>query len=278
MLPSMSAPLPTRAQSAEQVMAFYDAHRTTRRYVTAQDGSPLPLPADHLEAILHAAQRAPTDATAQLYSLVRLVNPAVRAEVAALTTNAHIATASEAFVVCADVRRVERVLEVRGQTPGHWPAIAVHFGIGDAVMAGTNLLTAAEMLGYQGCWIGGVMNGLEGIIDLLALPPGVLPFAALTIGKSAEDTPYRPRVPRPLVIHTDTYHPGTDEEIRAAVEVMNPIAARGDQPGDWARLLRSYFAVGGSMEGREPRLVAALQRQGLWAGEGEATPPLQSVT
>lgn len=278
MLPGMSAPLPTRAQSAEQVMAFYDAHRTTRRYVTAQDGSPLPLPADHLEAILHAAQRAPTDATAQLYSLVRLVNPAVRAEVAALTTNAHIATASEAFVVCADVRRVERVLEVRGQTPGHWPAIAVHFGIGDAVMAGTNLLTAAEMLGYQGCWIGGVMNGLEGIIDLLALPPGVLPFAALTIGKSAEDTPYRPRVPRPLVIHTDTYHPGTDEEIRAAVEVMNPIAARGDQPGDWARLLRSYFAVGGSMEGREPRLVAALKRQGMWAGEGEAAPPLQSVT
>ncbi len=278
MLPGMSVLLPTRTQSAEQVMAFYDAHRTTRKYVTAQDGSPLPLPEDHLEAILHAAQRAPTDATAQLYSLVRLVNPAVRAEVAALTTNAHIATASEAFMVCADVRRVERVLEVGGQTPGHWPAIAVHFGIGDAVMAGTNLLTAAEMLGYQGCWIGGVMNGLEGIIDLLALPPGVLPFAALTIGTSAEDTPYRPRVPRPLVIHTDTYHGGTDGEIRDAVEIMNPIAARGDQPGDWARLLRSYFAVGGSMEQREPRLVAALKRQGLWAGEADAPHPFQSVT
>lgn len=278
MLPGMSAPLPTRTQSAEQVMAFYDAHRTTRRYVTAPDGTPLPLPADHLEAVLHAAQRAPTDATAQLYSLIRLVRPDVRAGVAALTTNAHIATASEAFVVCADVRRVRRVLEVGGQTPGHWPAIAVHFGLGDAVMAGTNLLTAAEMLGYQGCWIGGVMNGLDGIIDLLALPPGVLPFAALTIGTSAEDTPYRPRVPRPLVIHTDTYHAGTDEEIRNAVEVMNPIAARGDQPGDWVRLLRSYFAVGGSMEGREPRLVAALQRQGMWAGEGEAAPPLQSAT
>lgn len=265
-LPGMPEPLPTRAQSAEDVIAFYDAHRTTRNYVTAEDGSPLPLPADHLEAILHAAQRAPTDATAQLYSLVRLTRREVRDQMIALTTNAHIATASEAFVVCADVRRVQRVLEVTGRKSGHWPAIAVHFGIGDAVMAGTNLLTAAEMLGYQGCWIGGVMNGLDGMIDLLELPPGVLPFAALTIGESAEEAPQRPRVPRPLVIHTDTYHSGTDEEIRDAVEIMNPIAARNGKPGDWAKLLGAYFAVGGSMEDREPRLEAALKRQGMWAG------------
>ncbi|GGM08524.1 nitroreductase family protein [Deinococcus aerophilus] len=263
----MPSTLPTRAQSAEQVTAFYDAHRTVRKYVTAEDGSPLPLPADHLQTILHAAQRAPTDATAQLYSLIRLWRPEVRAEVAALTTNAHIVTASEAFVVCADVRRVSRVLEVAGHTPGHWPAIAVHFGIGDAVMAGTNLLTAAEMLGYQGCWIGGVMNGLDGLIDLLKLPQGVLPFAALTIGQPAEQPPHRPRVPRPLVIHTDTYHDATPEELREATEIMNPIAARAGQPADWARLMRSYFAQDGSMEAREPRLVAALKRQGLWAGE-----------
>lgn len=256
----------TKTYTPAEVTAFYDAHRTVRQYRTHADGSPLPLPADHLEAILHAAQRAPTDATAQLYSLIRITRPEGRARLAELTTNAHIATASEAFVVCADVRRVERVLEVSGRQAGQWPAIAVHFGIGDAVMAGTNLLTAAEMLGYQGCWIGGVLNGLQGIITELGLPQGVLPFAALTIGTPAENAPYRPRVPRPLVIHTDTYHDGSDDEIREAVQVMNPIAARGDQPGDWARLLTMYFGQGGGMEAREPGLVAALKRQGLWAG------------
>ncbi|MFD2610698.1 nitroreductase family protein [Deinococcus taklimakanensis] len=260
-------------QTPEQVRAFFDAHRTVRQYVTAPDGAPIPLPEAHLDTILHAAQRAPTDATAQLYSFVRLVDPAVRAQVAALTNNAHVATASEAFVVCADVRRTRRVLEVAGHAPGHWPAIAVHFGIGDAVMAGTNLLTAAEMLGYQGCWIGGVLNGLEGILDLLRLPAGVLPFAALTIGTSAEDAPYRPRVPRPLVIHTDAYTDGTDDDIRAATEHMRPIAARPGKPGDWALLLKMYFGAGGGMEAREPHLVAALKRQGLWAGEGTPAGP-----
>lgn len=253
--------------TAEQVTAFYDAHRTVRQYATQADGSPLPLPGDHLNAMLHAAQRAPTDATAQLYSFIRLVSPEVRGKVAVLTTNGHLSTASVAFVVCADVRRTRKILEANGKTPGHWPAIAVHFGIGDAVLAGQNLLNAAEMLGYQGCWIGGVMNGLLELIDLLKLPPGVLPFAALTIGKSAEDTPYRPRLPRPLVIHTDEYRDGTPEELRHATEIMKPIAARGDKPGDWARLLSAYFGLGGSMEKREPVLVEALKRQGLWAGE-----------
>jgi hypothetical protein len=65
------------------------------------------------------------------------------------------------------------------------------------------------------------------------------------------------------VIHADTYHAGTDDEIREAVEVMNPIAARGGQPGDWARLMNAYFGARGSMAKREPVLRAALDRQAL---------------
>lgn len=251
--------------SPQAVRAFYDHHRTTRQYRTKADGTPLRLPADHLDAILHAAQRAPTDATAQLYSFIHLDHPQVRTQVAELAKNAHIGTASEAFIICADGRRVKKILEASGHQPGQWPAIAVHFGLGDAVMAGTNLLTAAEMLGYQGCWIGGILNNLEGLCELLKLPSGVLPFAALTIGQSTEDTPYRPRLPRHLVIHTDFYRDGTPEELQEAVRIMNPIANRPGRPGQWDLLLKSYFGKGGSMEMREPHLVSVLEKQALLA-------------
>lgn len=248
-----------------EVRAFFDDHRTVRQYQVAADGSPLRLNAEELDVVLHAAQRAPTDATAQLYSFIHLTTPERRQRVAELTNNAHVATASEAFVVCADARRVGRVLEAAGHERGDWPAIGIHFGIGDAVMAGQNLLTAAEMLGYQGCWIGGVLNQLDDLVTLLELPEGVLPFAALTIGRPAENAPLRPRLPRALVVHQNSYRDGTPDELREGIEVMNPIAARGDQPGDWARLLRSYFGKGGGMEKRESDLVAALERQGLRA-------------
>ncbi|GAA4022767.1 nitroreductase family protein [Deinococcus rubellus] len=251
---------PTRQQTPEQVRAFFDAHRTVRQY------QPYAMPAEHLDTILYAAQRAPTDATAQLYSFVRLTGE-TKAKVAELTTNAHIASAAESFVICLDTRRVRKLIEVAGYTPGESPAIDVHFGIGDAVLAGQNMLTAAEMLGYQGCWIGGVMNGLAEIVGLLKLPEMVLPFAALTIGRSAEETPHRPRLPRALVIHENTYQDGTPGELAAATAQMNPIAARPGKDGDWARLLNAYFGVGGSMEKREVALREVLKAQNLWAGE-----------
>lgn len=258
-----------RDQTPAQVRAFFDGHRTVRQYLTQPDGSPIRMSPEELDAVMHAAQRAPTDATAQLYSFIHLASPEIRAQMAHLTTNAHVATASEAFMVCADTRRVKQLLEAAGHTAGTWPAIAVHFGLGDAVMAGTNLLTAAEMLGYQGCWIGGIMNNLIPIAEALKLPADVLPFAALTLGRSAENTPYRPRVPRPMVFHTDHYRDPTPAELQEALAVMNPIAARPNKPGNWANLLRAYFAQDGGMEHREPHLVELLKRQGMWAGEGK---------
>ena len=251
-----------RQQTAEQVREFFAGHRTVRQYRT-EGGQPTPLPQDHLDAVLYAAQRAPTHSTSQLYSVVQLWDPAVRARMAELTGNAHIAAAGAAFVLCADIHRTAQILRLDGVEPGAWPDVANHFAVGDAVMAGQNLLTAAEMLGYQGCWIGGVLNHLAEIVELLELPAGVLPFSALTVGLSDEDTPYRPRLERETVVHQDRYRLPDEAELRRNIEQMNPIAARGGQPGDWARLLKMYWGAGGAMEAREAGLSAVKERQGL---------------
>lgn len=239
------------AYSVDDVRAFFKAHWTVRKY------KPFDLPPDHLDTILFAAQRAPTDATAQMYSFIRLRDPQLRTEIATLTGNAHFATASEAFVVCADVHRLDAILKSAGQELGSIPAIANHFGIGDAVMAGENLLLAAEMLGYRGCWIGGVLNALEKIVEVLHLPHGVLPFAGLTIGVPDEAPVQRPRIPRELVVHVDAYREPSAAEIERAVSEMAPITARGN----WAQTLARYFAKGGTMEAREPHLNSMIEKQ-----------------
>ncbi len=241
---------------------YFSGHRTVRQYRT-ENGQPIPLPGDHLDAILYAAQRAPTHSTSQLYSIVHLQDPQLRAQMAELTGNAHIATAGGAFVLCADMHRIQQILALSDVEPGAWPDVADHFAVGDAVMAGQNLLTAAEMLGYQGCWIGGVLNHLSEIVEVLGLPHGVLPFSALTVGLSDEDTPYRPRLAREAVVHTDRYREIGTEELQQNIEQMNPIASRGGQPGDWARLLKMYWGAGGAMEQREAGLSSVKAQQGL---------------
>jgi FMN reductase (NADPH) len=239
------------AHTTDEVRAFFDAHWTVRKYKKVE------MPPEHLDVILHAAQRAPTDATAQMYSFIRLRDATLRDEIATITGNAHFATASEAFIVCADVHRLERILKSAGQEFGDIPAIANHFGIGDAVMAAENLLLASEMLGYRGCWIGGVLNALEKIIALTELPKGVLPFAGLTIGVPDEEQIHRPRIARELVVHVDRYRTASTDEISQAVSAMASITARGN----WAQTLARYFAKGGTMEQRETVLKAMIEKQ-----------------
>ena len=257
---SESQALPTTAAAplngtltTDQLRAFSDAHRTVRQYL------PDAVPADHLDAMLHAAQRAPTDATAQMYSFIQLSDPALRERVAELTVNPHFATAPLSFVICMDVHRLNLFLEHHGYERGEWPGVAVHFGIGDAVLAGQSMLLAAELLGYQGCWIGGVLTNLEALCELLALPEGVLPFAGLTIGRSAETPAQRPRIARRLVLHQDRYREPEKFELDGMQTDMAGITARGD----WAQTLARYFAKGGGMEVRETGLQIMLSRQGL---------------
>jgi FMN reductase (NADPH) len=234
----------------DSVQKFFRQHWTVRKYKN------MPMPPEHLEIILEAAQRAPTDATAQMYSLIRLTDPVLRQKVAELSTNPHIATASEAFVICGDIHRLERILNENSFELGQFPLTAIHFSIGDAVLAGQNLLIASEMLGYRGCWIGGVISAPEEISALLKLPVGVFPFAALTIGIPDEEPQHRPRLPREQVVHENFYVTPSSAEIQRGVEQMGPITMRGN----WAQTLARYFAKGGSMEAREIKMRNLLDK------------------
>jgi FMN reductase (NADPH) len=233
-------------------LEVFAKHRTVRKY------KPQALETGHLEQLLYCAQHAPTDATAQMYSFIRLTGQ-TKARVAELTKNAHIETAPEAFIICADVHRLQLLLELKGYEFGTWDAVAIHFGIGDAVLAGQTMMHAAECLGYQGCWIGGVLSALEEIIELCELPNGVLPFAGLTIGVPDETPDQRPRIQPELVLHENTYRIPSATELETALERMARITARGD----WAQSLARYFAKGGTMETREITLQKVLEQQGF---------------
>ncbi|MBC7466900.1 MAG: nitroreductase family protein [Bdellovibrio sp.] len=236
--------------SPEQVSTFFKAHWTVRKYKNFK------MPVEHLDVILEAAQRAPTDATAQMYSFVRLTDPVLRKQIADLSTNPHIETASESFIICADVFRLEQILKTYDFEPASIPNIAIHFGIGDAVLAGQSMLIAAEMLGYRGCWIGGLINAPNEISELIQLPEGCFPFAALTIGVPDEEPVHRPRLPRNQVVHENTYRKPSAEELKIGAEQMASITARGN----WAQTLARYFAKGGGMEAREVKMKEFLQK------------------
>lgn len=228
--------------------------RSTRRF------KPLPIPEEDLEKLLFALQRAPTDASAQLYSVIRVQDPGLRDQVARLSGDQeHIRQAAEFFVFLADVHRLERLLAHRGERMARWPKTALHFAILDAGIAASYLAFTAEALGYGVCFIGGVLNEIEALIPLLELPPGVLPVVGLAVGVPDEEGPPRPRLPQRLVVHENRYRPYREEDLEEGFQAMAPYS----RVGDWGRVLRRYFAQGGTMEEREGPYGRAASRQGF---------------
>lgn len=242
-----------RLRSVKDLLELYQTRASVRKF------KPEPLREGDLDKILLAAQRAPTDATAQMYTLVRITDPALRASLAHLTSNAHIATAAEFFLILADVHRLRQMVKYRGGEWGHWPRTAAHFAIGDAVLAGSALATMAEGLGYGICWIGGVLNAIDPISQLCSLPEGVFPVAGLCVGVPDEVPMPRPRLRRELVVHENHYREYGPEELEAAYTDMRPIT----RSGDWYKVLSRYFAAGGTMEHREGPYQAHAAKAGF---------------
>jgi len=223
---------------------------------------PEPLPFKDLETILAAARQAPTDASAQLYTILRVRDPELRQELAHLSGDQQqIIDAAEFFVLLADVHRLDELLRRRGECLGNWPRTAHHFAIVDAAIAGAHLAVAAEALGYGICWIGGLLNRVDEVVELLNLPPGVLPISGLVVGVPAERPDPRPRLPQEMVVHEDRYRPYRPNELEAGYAAMAPFSRKGD----WLPLLKHYFAAGGVMEERDAVYGRAAARQGFVA-------------
>jgi nitroreductase len=227
---------------------------------------PEPLADGMTERLVADAQRAPSDATGQMYSFVRIRDRALRRQVSELSGDQrHIVEAPEFLIVCADIRRLTRVLEHRDQVPGRFPATGLHFATVDATLAAQRLVDAAEAVGLGTVCIGGILTGIEALVELLALPAGVMPLFGVCIGWPGEEPVERPRVAMASVLHADRYR---DQDAEAIERDLNAMAST-TRSGDWARVLARYFGAGGIMEQREAGLRRTLEHQGFaWTREG----------
>ena len=235
-------------------LSVLEDHRTVREFL------PDPIPGEDLERMLHLAQRASTDATAQLYSFVRITDRRLRQRIADLAGGQrHVLEAPEFLVVCADVHRLERLLAFRGVEIATIPHLAFLFGTVDAALAAQNLAVAAETMGYGIAFIGGIQNRPDELVDLLRLPRGVYPLVGLCIGKPARRPERRPRLPLSAVLHENVYRDYVEETLEIMYNAMAPVSPTGD----WLSILRRYFGRGGRMASREDVVARTLARQGF---------------
>ncbi len=230
-----------------------EGHVSIRKFKKAK------IPDEHLELILRAGQRAPTDAALHLWTAIRVVDPNVRREISEAINQPHVFEASEFFVFLADLYRLEKLLQHKGEYLGRVDFALLLFAAVDAGIAAENMALAAESLGYGICFIGAVMNAPDLIIELLQLPKKTFPLFGLVIGVPEEVPERRPRIPVEYLVHSDRYHDYTSAVLDRIYEVMNPITRRRN----YLRLIKKYAGKDGYFEMRNNMIKDLLRKQGF---------------
>jgi FMN reductase [NAD(P)H] len=198
--------------------------RVVRRYKDE------PVPDALLDALLAAAQSAPTKSDLQQYSIVVMRDPARIKQIADwIGTMDWIATAPVFLVWCGDMRRNQRLCDQHGMPHANNNLDTFLNTAVDCSLAMAQFMAAAEAVGLGTCPISYVRSHIERVTPLLSLPSGVYPVAGLTVGWPVFRRPVSMRLPPSVVVHRERYDDTQqDAEIRSYDErrrAREPVAA-----------------------------------------------------
>ncbi|SFU83039.1 Nitroreductase [Methylobacterium sp. 174MFSha1.1] len=245
-----------------EVIAGLLAHRTVRAFRSD------PLPDGTLEALVAAAQSAPSSSNLQTWSVVAVEDPASKRRLSEVARGQrHVVEAPLVLVWLADLSRLGALGRDRdAPTEGLDYLEMLMVGVVDAALAAQNATVALESLGLGSVYIGALRNDPEAVAALLGLPPNVLAVFGHCVGFPDPERPaaVKPRLPQGVVLHRGRYDPALAAGPIAAYDT----AMVGFQAGQrmpetgWSGAALERVRGPGSLSGRD-RLRGILERRGF---------------
>lgn len=183
------------------------AHRSVRRY------QPDPLPQPLIERIVAAGQRSSTSSNLQSYLVVGVRDAERKRRLADLCGGQAMIEQAPVFLAwCADRSRLGRVCELRGYQQNLETLESFLVAAVDAAIAAQNAALAAEALGLGICYVGGIRNQPQAVIELLGLPTGCFPITGMVMGYPADEGQPRPRLALEAVLHWENYDSSDEDQ------------------------------------------------------------------
>ncbi len=183
-------------------------HRSVRKYIDK------PIPEEVLDEILTAGTRASTTGNMQLYSMVVTTSPELREQLAPCHFNQPCVRQAPVLITfCADLNRFDKWCLQRDAEPGYDNFAWFINGAIDAILASQNVALEAEAHGLGICYLGTTIYTARRIGEILNLPGGVVPVTAIVVGYPDGDAPLTDRLPLDAIVHRDTYHDYSAEDI-----------------------------------------------------------------
>ncbi len=184
-----------------------------------------PVPEGLLRLVLAAGLSAPSKSDLQQADILRVRDPALRAEVSRGCGDwvAALPAEAELLVVLADGRRLRRLF---GETWENDHFDALFNATGDAALLLGQIVAAATLAGLGACPISVMRNRAEAVSAALALPERVVPFAGLALGwPETPEARLSPRLGPEATLHTDRFDADGQDAAVAAYDARRAATA-----------------------------------------------------
>ncbi|WP_019153458.1 oxygen-insensitive NADPH nitroreductase [Robertmurraya massiliosenegalensis] len=185
-----------------QVIETILNHRSVRKFEDK------PLTKEQIEAIVTSAQAASTSSFIQAYSIIGVTDKEKKKRLSEIAgQQSYVEHNGHFFVFCADLYRHTLIgdLEGRDVEPSIESTEKFMVALVDASLAAQNAALAAESMGLGICYIGGIRNQLDEVVNLLKTPKRVIPLFGLAVGYPEKISGQKPRLPFKHVYHENTY-------------------------------------------------------------------------
>lgn len=193
-----------------EVLQVLLGHRSIRKFKN------VPLTDGQIEALVKAAQMAPSSAHMQPFSIIGITDRELRKKIAVRSNNPPIAESGYFFIFCADLHRIlaagapdQQENMRRNLSSSYFYQTAVLC----TALALQNANVAAESMGLGAVMIGGINEALPELDQWLGLPDFVIPLCGLAVGVPDEFPEQKPRLPRSAVFFENRYRPDLKADI-----------------------------------------------------------------
>ena len=195
-----------------EVLQALSARKSVRVYTDE------PVTEAERNAILQAAFQAPTAGNQQLYTILNITDPALKARLADLCDHQPFIAKAPLVLVFWPIAAVGcRPIRQRASRMYGPPGVGdLLLAMADTCIAAQNAVVAAESLGIGSCYIGDVIENAEQMREALHLPEHVVPACMLVFGRPTDQQKARPkpaRFAKYAVVCENTYRDRTDDGI-----------------------------------------------------------------
>ncbi|QWW20546.1 nitroreductase family protein [Schaalia sp. 19OD2882] len=246
---------------SNETVAVQMRHRTVRAYTSE------PVSEDAVTTLMEVARHTASTAFLQQFTIIRVKDPAVRAELHGASGQPYVGgDRGELFVFVVDLYRNSRIRAEAGLDAEPFGRVNLFMeAVQDTALAAQNVVVAAESMGLGTCYLGSINADPARVVRALALPKLTYPLFGLLVGHPDQEPQFKPRLPLSVTTAVDAYPQvdsyedalaGYDEELQCYYDVRD-LNARVDS---FTHQIRTRVGKGAS---ESSPVLEVLHDQGL---------------